>query len=106
MTSCADGLFFRTILEMSPTLDEGYLRSIRQRADELGMYLETGPSRQGQLPTLANPEAPELRAIGDGDILLGFRRMMEASARIGIREELWSATANYKSQYFGRLPPL
>lgn len=94
----AEGLFFRTVLEMSPTLDSGYLREIRQRADELGMYLETG---LGKANPYANPEAPELRAIGDGDMLLGFRRMMEASAAIGIRE-LWSATANYKGQYFGR----
>ena len=37
-----EGLFFRTVLDMSPTLDPGELREIRQRADELGMYLETG----------------------------------------------------------------
>ncbi|MBB6405732.1 sugar phosphate isomerase/epimerase [Arthrobacter sp. AZCC_0090] len=93
-----DGLFFRTVLDMSPTLDAGELREIRQRADELDMYLETG---LGKVNPYANPEAPELRAIGDGDIVLGFRRMMEACAAIDCRE-LWVATANFKGSYYGR----
>jgi len=94
-----DGLFFRSVLDMSPTLDPGVLRELRQRADDLDLYLETG---LGKVNPYANPEAPELRAIGDGDILRGFRRMMEASAAIGCRE-LWVATANFKGTYFGRL---
>jgi len=93
-----EGLFFRTVLDMSPTLDAGYLGEIKQRADELGMYLETG---LGKVNPFATPEAPELRAIGDGDIVLGFRRMMEACAAIDCRE-LWVATANYKSAFTGR----
>jgi sugar phosphate isomerase/epimerase len=92
------GIFFRTVLDMSPTLDSGVLGAIRSRADDLGLYLETG---LGKVNPYANPETPELRAIGDGDILLGFRRMMEACAGIDCRE-LWVATANYKSQYPGR----
>ncbi|TDF92699.1 sugar phosphate isomerase/epimerase [Arthrobacter terricola] len=94
-----DGLFFRTVLDMSPTLDVGELHALRQRADELDLYLETG---LGKVNPYANPEAPELRAIGDGDILHGFRRMMEACAAIECRE-LWVATANFKGTYFGRL---
>jgi sugar phosphate isomerase/epimerase len=93
-----EGLFFRTVLDMSPTLDRGYLAEIKQRADELGMYLETG---LGKVNPYATPEAPELRMIGDGDIVLGFRRMMEACARIDCRE-LWVATANYKPAFTGR----
>ena len=93
-----EGLFFRTVLDMSPTLDAGFLREIRQRADELGMYLETG---LGKVNPYATPEAPELRMIGGGDIVLGFRRMMEACAAIGCRE-LWVATANYKPAFVGR----
>jgi sugar phosphate isomerase/epimerase len=92
-----EGLFFRTILEMSPTLDPGELREIKAHADELGMYLETG---LGKVNPYATPEAPELRAIGDGDIRLGFERMMRACAAIDCRE-LWIGTANYKGQYHG-----
>jgi sugar phosphate isomerase/epimerase len=92
-----DGLFFRTVLEMSPTLDPGELDEIRAHADALGMYLETG---LGKVNPFASPEAPELRAIGDGNILLGFERMMTACARIDCRE-LWIGTANYKGAYRG-----
>jgi len=92
------GLFFRTVLDMSPSLDKGELRDIRSCADELGMYLETG---LGKVNPYATPEAPELRAIGDGDIVRGFRRMMEACAAIDCRE-LWVATANYKPSFRGR----
>jgi sugar phosphate isomerase/epimerase len=93
-----DGLFFRTVLDMSPTLDPGYLREIRARADDLGLYIETG---LGKVNPYAMAEAPELRAIGDGDTVLGFRRMMEACAAIGCRD-LWVATANHKGAYRGR----
>jgi sugar phosphate isomerase/epimerase len=94
-----DGVFFRTVLDMSPTLDPGELRDIRAEADELGLYLETG---LGKVNPYATPESPELRAVGDGDIVLGFRRMMEACAAIDCRE-LWVGTANFKGAYYGRL---
>ncbi|WP_218005148.1 sugar phosphate isomerase/epimerase family protein [Actinomadura macra] len=93
-----EGVFFRTVLDMSPTLDAGELQEIRDHADDLGMYLEAG---LGKVNPFATPETPELRAAGDGDILLGFRRMMEASARIGC-VELWAATTNYQLGYPGK----
>jgi sugar phosphate isomerase/epimerase len=73
------------------------LSEIRAHADALGMYLETG---LGKVNPYASPETPELRAAGDGDILLGFERMMRACAAIGCRE-LWVGTANYKGAYRG-----
>jgi sugar phosphate isomerase/epimerase len=93
-----DGVFFRTILTMSETLDTGELGDIRSLIDDHGMYLEAG---LGKVNPFGTPETPELRAIGDGDIVLGFRRMMEAAVSIGIHE-LWVATANIKP-YAGRL---
>lgn len=94
-----EGLFFRTILEMSPTLDYGELREIRAHADELGLYCETG---LGKVNPYATPEAPELRAIGGGDIRLGFERMLRACREIDCTE-VWVGTANYKSAYHGYL---
>lgn len=94
-----EGLFFRTVLEMSPTLDHGALREIKAHADALGLYCESG---LGKVNPYASPEAPELRSAGDGDILLGFRRMMEACRAADI-VELWIGTANYKSSYRGHL---
>lgn len=93
------GLFFPTVLDMSPTLDKGMLRDIRAKADELGLYLEAGV---GKINPYCSAEAPEFRAIGDGDIMLGFTRMIEASAAIGCRE-LWISPGNFKSEYRGRL---
>jgi sugar phosphate isomerase/epimerase len=93
------GLFFPTVLDMSPTLDKGVLRDIREKADELGLYLESGV---GKINPYCSAEAPEFRAIGDGDVILGFTRMIEASASIGCRE-LWISPGNFKSEYRGRL---
>lgn len=92
-----EGLFFRTMLHMTPTLDMGVLREARAEADALGMYLESG---LGKVNPYGLPETPEVRAAGDGDTLLGFRRIMEAAAEIGI-SELWVATAGIKN-YPGR----
>lgn len=94
-----DGIFFRTVLDMSPDLDPGLLREIRSRADELDLYLETG---LGKVNPYASPETPELRRIGDGDIVAGYTRMISACAAIGC-DELWVGTANYKKEYTGRL---
>lgn len=93
------GIFFSTILDMSPTLDAGQLRDIRSRADELGLYLESG---LGKINPYCSAEAPELRAIGEGDIIAGLTRMIEASAAIGCRE-LWVSPGNFKPAYRGRL---
>ncbi len=81
------GIFFSTALDMSPTLDMGELRDIRAKADELGLYLESGV---GKINPYCSAEEPALRAAGDGDIIGGFTRMIEASAAIGCFE-LWVA---------------
>src|SRR5262245_62160906 len=94
-----EGIFFRTVLDMSPRLDPVELREIRAHADELGLYLEAG---LGKVNPYALAEAPEIRAAGDGDTRRGFERMMRACAEIDCRE-LWVATANYKAQYRGNL---
>ncbi|MBB4105807.1 sugar phosphate isomerase/epimerase family protein [Allorhizobium borbori] len=94
-----DGLFFPTVLDMNPTLDAGALRDIRAKADELGLYLESGV---GKINPYCSAEAPEFRSIGGGDIILGFTRMIEANVAIGCRE-LWVSPGNFKSEYPGRL---
>ena len=93
------GIFFSTVLDMSETLDKGELADIRAKADELGLYLEAGV---GKINPYCSAEAPEFRAVGGGDVILGFTRMIEASAAIGCRE-LWVSPGNFKSEYRGRL---
>jgi sugar phosphate isomerase/epimerase len=92
-----NGIFYRTVLDMSPTLDLGALREIKAHASSLGLYVESG---LGKINPYATPEAPELRAIGGGDILRGFERMLRACAEIDCHE-VWVSTANYKDQYVG-----
>lgn len=94
-----EGIFFSTVLDMSPDLDPGVLRDIRQRADELGLYLESGI---GKINPYCSAEAPESRAIGNGDIIAGYTRMIEACAAIDCRE-LWVSSGNFKPAYPGRL---
>ncbi|MDO9415501.1 sugar phosphate isomerase/epimerase family protein [Pararhizobium sp.] len=93
------GIFFSTALDMSPALDAGELRDIRAKADDLGLYLESGI---GKVNPYCSAEEPALRAVGGGDIIAGFTRMVEASAAIGCFE-LWVAPGNFKSEYRGRL---
>ncbi|GAA3667240.1 sugar phosphate isomerase/epimerase [Nocardioides ginsengisoli] len=94
-----EGVFFRSALELSPTLDVGELTALRQQADELDLYLEVGAAK---INPFAAPEAPEIRALGDGDYLLGIERIVAACAAAGIHE-IWAATANYKFDLAGRL---
>ncbi len=92
------GIFFPTALDMSVTLDAGYLRDLRDKADALGLYLESG---LGKINPYCSAEAPELRAAGDGDIIAGFTRMIEANAAMGCFE-LWVSPGNFKPAYRGR----
>nr|WP_280517706.1 sugar phosphate isomerase/epimerase family protein [Falsirhodobacter halotolerans] len=94
-----EGIFFPTVLDMSPTLDRGLLRDIRAKADDLGLYLEAG---LGKINPYCSAEAPELRAAGHGDIVAGLTRMVECAAEIGCHE-LWISPGNFKGQYPGRL---
>ncbi|QYA05039.1 sugar phosphate isomerase/epimerase family protein [Rhizobium sp. B21/90] len=94
-----EGIFFSTMLDMSPDLDLGLLGEIRAKADELGLYLEGGV---GKINPYCSAEAPEFRAIGGGDIIAGFSRMIEAGAAVGCFE-LWVSPGNFKAVYPGRL---
>lgn len=94
-----EGVFFRSALELSPSLDVGELRDVREYADELGLYVEVGAAK---VNPFAAPEAPEIRALGDGDYLRGIERIVAASSAAGIYE-IWAATANYKFDIPGRL---
>ncbi|GGG69395.1 sugar phosphate isomerase [Salipiger pallidus] len=94
-----DGIFFPTVLDMSPTLDAGFLRELKAKADGMGLYLEAG---LGKINPYCSAEAPELRAAGNGDILAGLTRMVELVAGIGLHE-LWISPGNFKGQFPGRL---
>jgi sugar phosphate isomerase/epimerase len=84
-----DGLFVKSVLDLSPTLDPGALAAIKALADDLGLYLECGVSRVNPYNTA---ESPEIRALGGGDYRLGLERMIHAAHAIGCTN-LWAETA-------------
>jgi len=92
-----DGAFFRSVFELSPTLDAGELADVAQTASDLGLYLEVGAAK---VNPFATPEFPEIRALGDGDYLLGIERIIRAVTAVGITE-IWTATANYQFRIRG-----
>lgn len=87
-----EGVFFKSIFDLSPTLDPGELRDARSCADDLGLYLEVGIGRVNPYNTA---ESPQVRAFGGGDYRLAMVRMIEAARAIGCTE-LWAETATYK----------
>jgi sugar phosphate isomerase/epimerase len=92
-----DGVFFKTVLYFSPTLDAGALRDVRAYADERGLYLEVG---LGRINPYNTAESPEIRRLGDGDYRRGFERMIAAAAAMGCTE-LLAGTGTWKD-YPGR----
>jgi len=93
-----EGVFFRTVLDLSPDLDRNVLQSVRNLADRLGLYLEIG---LGKVNPYNTAEAPEVRAIGEGDYLLGMQRMIAACHEDLDCTELWADTANFQKYSWG-----
>jgi len=92
-----EGVFFRDIRDLSPTLDAGELSDAVAAADERGLYIEAGA---GKVNPFAMPEDASIRALGDGDWLTGMTRKLEAAAGCGIRD-VWAATTNYQFRLRG-----
>jgi sugar phosphate isomerase/epimerase len=93
-----EGVFFRTVLDLSPDLDSQVLASLRERANQLGLYLEVG---LGKVNPYNTAEAPEVRAIGKGDYLLGMQQMIGACREALGCTELWADTANFQHYSWG-----
>jgi sugar phosphate isomerase/epimerase len=84
-----DGIFFKSIFDLSPTLDYGELREAKAYADSLRLYVEAGV---GRINPYNIPEDPHIRQFGGGD----YRKAMEVMIR-ACREidcvSLWAETA-------------
>jgi sugar phosphate isomerase/epimerase len=90
-----EGVFFRSAFELSTRLDPGEIKEVAATARNLGLYLEVGAAK---INPFATPEAPEIRALGDGDYMLGLERIIRVLALADIRE-IWTATANYQFRF-------
>ena len=93
-----DGVFFKSVLDLSPTLDRAELEDVKAEADERGLYVEAGV---GLVNPFGLPEKPHIRAFGGGDTRLAFERMIEAAAWIGCHD-LLAVTGQWKSGLPGR----
>ncbi|MFF0341574.1 sugar phosphate isomerase/epimerase family protein [Kribbella sp. NPDC004875] len=91
------GVFFRTVLDITPDLDQAVLTDVRKTADDLGLRIDMG---LGKVNPFNTPEAPEVRELGRGDYLKGMTRMIEAVTAIGCHL-LWVDTANYQKHDWG-----
>lgn len=87
-----EGVLVRTLLDAFPTLDAGDLARFGRRATGLDMFVQVGI---GKVNPAMLAELPEVRRLGDGDYLLGMRRLVEAAASQGWTH-LWTTTANYQ----------
>ena len=92
-----EGVSFRSILDLSATLDPAELRDVAQQARDRGLRLEAGI---GKINPFSTPEAPHIRELGGGDYRRAQVLMIEAAASIGIHE-LWSALSNYQFHLSG-----
>ena len=93
-----EGVYFRTVLDITPTLDLGVLRELRAHADAEGLYLQMGAAK---VNPYAAAEAPEVRALGDGDYTRGMLKMMTAAREGADCGELWVACGSYKADLPG-----
>jgi sugar phosphate isomerase/epimerase len=92
-----DGVRFRTIDQVSATLDTGVLAELRDCATDSGMYVEMGI---GKVNPYMTAELPSVRDLGDGDYVRAMQRMIECCAEMGWTS-LWTATGGFKP-YPGR----
>jgi sugar phosphate isomerase/epimerase len=90
-----DGILFRSVLDLSPTLDPGELKEVKAFADDLDIYLELGIGRVNPYNTA---EMPKIRSLGEGDYRLGIEKLIRAAKSIDCAE-LWAVTAGYQDRY-------
>ncbi|WP_423182041.1 sugar phosphate isomerase/epimerase family protein [Arthrobacter sp. NyZ413] len=88
-----EGVYFRSVVDVSPTLDRGYLTEVRECAESLDLYLQMGLAK---VNPYAASEAPHVRRLGDGDYTRGMVKMIEAAHEAAGVTDLWVACANYQ----------
>lgn len=93
-----EGVGFRSIIQLSATLDPGKLNAVHQYAEELGLFLDFD---LGWLNPFNAPTSPELWEIGEGDYCRALYRQLVAAHEMGCRE-IVGKIAGVKGPYNGR----
>ncbi|MEU4564232.1 TIM barrel protein [Actinoplanes sp. NPDC023936] len=88
-----DGCNIRTLDDLSPTLDRGYLAEFAAHARAADLYVEMGI---GKVNPFMTAELPRVRKLGGGDYLAGMTRMIEVCAANGWTT-LWTACGGIKT---------
>ena len=70
-----EGVFFRSVTELSATLDRQELADVRACARQLGLRLEAGV---GKVNPFSTPESPAIRALGHGDYRAAINACLSA----------------------------
>jgi sugar phosphate isomerase/epimerase len=93
-----EGIGFRSLLQLSETLDPGALEAARQYAGELGLFLDFGLGWVNPFTALTKPE---VWALGSGDYCLAVERQLRAARAMGCTE-IVGEIAGVKGPYHGR----
>lgn len=92
---------FYSLFELSPTLDPAVLAELKAEADQLGIRIAA--SLDWLNPLRLDRHARELQ-LGDGDLRIGFERLLETGASLGMREMFFTIgtledrAANWEAQ--------
>jgi len=78
-----DGVFYRTMIDLSPTLDLVELQEIKSHAESLDLYLDSGA---GWVNPYNTAETPHIRRFGNGDYKLAMEMMIKAAGKINCKE--------------------
>ncbi|BFT69531.1 sugar phosphate isomerase/epimerase family protein [Paenibacillus sp. P36] len=92
-----DGVYGKSPMVASKTLDPVELKEAADTAKELGLYIDLGIGRVNPFNT---NETPEVWQLGGGDYKLSVEKMLYAAASIGAKE-LIGVTAGWKGEHKG-----
>ncbi|QJD86139.1 sugar phosphate isomerase/epimerase family protein [Cohnella herbarum] len=92
-----EGVYYKSPIYVSVSLDVGVLREAASCAKRLGMFLDFGVGR-------VNPynatESPEIWQLGGGDYMLAMEKQIHAAAEMGAHE-LIGVTAGWRGGHSG-----
>jgi sugar phosphate isomerase/epimerase len=93
-----DGIYFKSAMLLSPSLDPAELDGCAALAKERGMYLDVG---LGTMNPYNTTEHPEVWALTGGDFLRAVQLQIEAGARLGCRDFISCCAGQKGSKHKG-----
>ena len=94
-----EGIGFRSLLQLSETLDPRELQAAHQYAGELGLFFDFGLGWVNPFTALTKPE---IWALGEGDYCRAVERQLRAAQAMGCKEivgEIAGVIGPYRGRY-------